>query len=172
MRTYFVYSCMACGINLEFFPGDRQAWIDTRGTHRPKCCVKIELRENTLLKLKEEDSKKLDSNPFFKSELHEKVYFFQEDENGRRQILERNHYIRLYTDQDRQKWNELFRKKHQEIMPQKLELWEAMRKTNAALSLLQTTEGDAPVSDHKHHSSEPDPTVDYEAGAHVGEFRD
>ena len=165
MRTYFVYSCIACNINLEFFRNDRQAWIETRDTHKKECCVKIELRENTLYCLKADENKILASNPFFQSEVDQLPHFYEN-------IAQNCHYIRLFTNQDRQRWNELLWRKHEEKMPQKLLLWEAMRQANTTLSSLQTTEGDTAVGDHEHHSCKPDPTVDDEAGAHVGEFRD
>ena len=165
MGTYFVYSCIACGINLEFFRSNRQAWIDTRSAHKQECCVKIELWENTLYELKKEEKKILDSKPFFKSEVDQLPHFYGN-------IAQNCHYIRLFTEQDRQRWNELLWRKHEETMPQKLLLWEAMRQANTTLSSLQTTEGDTAVGDHKCDGGEPDPTVDNEAGAHVGEFRD
>ena len=47
-----------------------------------------------------------------------------------------------------------------------------MRQANTTLFLLQTAEGDTAVGDHECNGGEPDPPVDDEAGAHVGEFRD
>ena len=160
MRTYFVYSCIACGINLEFFLSDEQAWIDTRIAHKQECCVKIELWENTLYELKKDEKKILDFNPFFQSEVDQLPNFYVN-------IAQNRHYIRLFTEQDRQRWNDRLWRKHEEKMPQKLLLWEAMRQANTTLSSLQTTKGNAAVGDHECNGGKTDPPVDNGAGAHI-----